>query len=72
MTSPAVLYFSRLSQEKMFEHKLCVSIFASVLPEPFYFLRSSGGDIIEMYIGLNVKYLLFSSSLIKLEFFQHT
>jgi hypothetical protein len=43
------------------EHEICVSIFSNILYEIFLILRRIQRDTIKMYIGLQVKYLLFSS-----------
>jgi hypothetical protein len=61
---PALLYFSTLSHKRQIKRKLlntiCVIRFSlQLLSETFLILRRNERDVIKMYIGLHVKYLLF-------------
>jgi hypothetical protein len=49
----------------------CVLIFSTNLPGKCLILRRIKLHMIKMYIGIHVKYPLFLSDLIKLEFYQH-
>jgi hypothetical protein len=68
---PAPLYniFSKFShkwhdfflKKKVTEHKKCLLIFSTNLPETFYIKRRNEQGMIKMYIGLHIKYPLFLS-----------
>jgi hypothetical protein len=64
---PALQYFSTLSHKrhdfrnKVINHDMCVSSLSVVLCQLFLILRGTERDIINMYIGLHVQYLLFLS-----------
>ena len=67
-------YFSTLSQKRYYfrenvtEHKMCVLIFIQVLSAIVLILRRNEWNIIIVYIGLNVKYPLVLSDLMKIKF----
>ena len=43
-------------KKEVIEHKMCVVIFSTNLPEAFLIPRRNERDMIKMYIGFHVKY----------------
>jgi hypothetical protein len=66
---PAGPYFSTLSHklddfgEKVIEHKMCIFIFCTFLPEIFLIPSRIERDAIKIFIGLHAKYPLFLSDI---------
>jgi hypothetical protein len=60
----SVQYFRTLSHKRhdfhkpIIGHKMCVVIFSTILSETFTILRRTEEDIMNMFIGLHVKYRL--------------
>jgi len=65
--SPTLQYFSNylingtIFEKKVIEHKMCVLIFSTMLPEIFLIIRRIDLDIIKIHIDLHTKYPLFFS-----------
>jgi hypothetical protein len=44
--------------KRVLEHKMCVLIFSTLLPEIFLIVRRKERDMIKMYVDVHVKYPL--------------